>query len=285
MALTRWNRLRPVDAAVLIYNFTITLHILLSAGKLPDWSSLLIIHTAIFGGVVWLATNDFDSSNSIISWVKTLYPLALLVWFYPEVGLLRHTVIPQDLDPLLESWELAIFPYEFYISIPESLNMLKLEFLHASYFSYYLLFFIPVIAAQLRRYQRVNEYMFVVCASMFIHYWICILFPASGPIPLREEIMPSGILFIPIMNFIYSSAVNQGGAAFPSTHAAAAIICGWYAAFWFPKLKWFFVIVVSLILISTVACTYHYAIDTIAGTVTGIAALFGLKKLYGKLDS
>ena len=86
MALTVWKRLRPVDIAVLIYNFTITLHILISAGKLPDWSSMLIIHGAIFGGIAWLATTDDNNSSPLVQWIKIVYPVTLLVWFYPEVG-------------------------------------------------------------------------------------------------------------------------------------------------------------------------------------------------------
>ena len=284
MALTVWKRLRPVDSAVLIYNFTITLHILISAEKLPDWHFLLMIHAAIFAGITLLAVADGDNSSPLLVWLKVLYPVMLLGWFYPEVGLLRHTIIPHDLDPMLIRWELYIFPGELYISIPKSLNLLSLEILHAAYFSYYFLGFVPLIIAWKLRRGRIGEYLFVGCSSMFIHYWICILFPAAGPILIREEIMPSGILFIPIMDFIYSSAINQGGAAFPSTHAAAAVIAGWYSVQWFPKLKWFFITVVLLILISTVACTFHYTIDTIAGTLTGFAALFGLKKLYGELS-
>ncbi|MFQ6607508.1 MAG: phosphatase PAP2 family protein [Fidelibacterota bacterium] len=281
MAVTRWNRLRPVDVAVLVYNLTITVHILISAGKLPDWSFLLIIHAAIFAGIAWLITNN--NSPSLKTWLKTLYPIVLLVWYYPEVGLLRHTVIPQDLDPLLQRWELSIFPGELYTSLPKSLNLWSLEILHASYFSYYLLVFVPLLIAWKMKCKKIGEYLFVGCTSMFIHYWICILFPATGPINLRSETIPSGVLFIPIMNYIYSTAVNQGGAAFPSTHAAAAVIAGWYSAFWFPKLKWFFAMVVILILIATFACTFHYTIDTITGTLTGILALFGLKNLYAYL--
>mgnify|MGYP001158093602 FL=1 len=283
MALTVWKRLRPVDIAVLIYNFTITLHILISAGKLPDWSSMLIIHGAIFGGIAWLATTDDNNSSPLVQWIKILYPVTLLVWFYPEVGLLHHTVIPENLDPMLMSWELSIFPGELYVSIPKSLNLLSLEILHAAYFSYYFLGFVPLIIAWKLKRGRIGEYLFVGCSSMFIHYWICILIPADGPVHMRDGIMPSGILFIPIMESIYSSAANQGGAAFPSTHAAAAVIAGWYSVYWFPKLKWFFITLVLLILISTVACTFHYTIDTIAGTFTGFAALVGLKKLYREL--
>ena len=268
-----------IDRIVLIYNATITAHIIISIPRLPNWPFLLSVHLLIFI-VIWLiAKNDREKTGAFYPWIHTWYPLMLLLWYYPETGMLRHTVIPYDLDELLTSWETTFFPQRFYFTIPLTLSIPVLEVLHAFYFGYYLIFFLPALIAYKRQKSMVKEYIFVVTMTMLIHYWFVILFPASGPVPLRKEIIPDGVFFIPLMNFLYAN-IDQGGAAFPSTHAAAAVIASWYAIKFYPQATWFYTITLITILISTVLCSFHYTIDTVAGILTGIGCYHLGKKIY-----
>nr|MCS5659677.1 phosphatase PAP2 family protein [Dehalococcoidia bacterium] len=92
-----------------------------------------------------------------------------------------------------------------------------------------------------------------------------------------------GIIFIPLMNLIYSIG-ETGGAAFPSTHAASAVIATLYSCKMFPKVSRFIILWLFLILISTVVCTFHYTIDIIAGLFSGTLCLLIGKKLYEKIS-
>ena len=86
------------------------------------------------------------------------------------------------------------------------------------------------------------------------------------------------------MNLIYRLGENGGG-AFPSTHVAAAIIAFIYSTKFFKKGIWiigFFSLGIS---VATIYCSYHYAIDSVAGIITGVlfyyigkAVYYGLKK-------
>lgn len=279
MILSRFN---PADRIVLIYNATLSFHIMVTHSRLDHWLALLGVHLSIFLAVWLMARHDSNQTGSVVHWLHTWYPIILLLWFYPETGMLRHTIITRDLDPELVAWETALFPQRFYFTIPLMLNLPTLEFLHGVYFSYYLLMWLPAFMAYKRRPNTVHEYVFVLILTMVVHFWLNIVFPALGPTPLRQQVMPAGFLFIPIMDFIYAN-VDQGGAAFPSTHAAAAVIVARYAMRFFPNLKVLFVLWLFLILISTVVCTFHYTIDTIVGTITGALFLFWGKQIHEKI--
>jgi len=135
-----------------------------------------------------------------------------------------------------------------------------------------------------RQEPLVHEYLFVLLMAMLIQNWVVILFPAAGPVPLRSEVIPQGVFFIPIMNWIYRN-LDNGGGAFPSLHSSAALIAAWYATRFFPAWKFPLLLFLGLVLLATVAGSFHYPIDTLGGLVTGTVALLFLPKLYHTLHS
>ena len=154
--------------------------------------------------------------------------------------------------------------------------MVVLELLHAAYFSYYLLLFVPAILAVKRAAKLVDAYLFTLTACMMVHFLAAIAFPVSGPVPMRATVIPDGWVFIPLVDFHYVE-FDRGGLAFPSTHAAAAMVAPRYAVRLWPR--WWPLIATQLVLIllATFLCTFHYSVDTLAGVVTG-----GLFVLFGR---
>ena len=276
-------KLRPTDWAVILYNLSLTVFIFTARNKLDNWDYLIASHLIIMLLVWFIAWNNKFVATRLNRWVSLWYPIILILWFYPESGLLRHIIFPRDFDPELLLVETELFPQRYYFTVPLSLSVFTLEFFHAAYFSYYLLLWVPAMIAHHRQRSLVREYIFVLMTVMFVLFWITIVFPASGPIPLREHVIPEGIIFIPLMNLIYSIG-ETGGAAFPSTHAAAAVVATLYSCKMFPKASRFIILWLFLILISTVVCTFHYTIDTIAGMFSGTLCLLAGKKLYEKIS-
>lgn len=119
---------------------------------------------------------------------------------------------------------------------------------------------------------------------MFVHQWIFIFIPASGPVFLRGETMPEGFVFIPAMNWLYST-FDRGGGAFPSLHVAGAFVMVHYANRFFTKRYYSLNIYFVLISASTVICSFHYAIDVIAGAVTGWISLLIGSRIYSYFTS
>jgi membrane-associated phospholipid phosphatase len=265
-------RLEPTDWLCLGYHlgFFLLLAAAGPAGRLAAWRGWAVAHLATLAAIVWLATRP--SLPPGLALLRRWYPVLSLLWLYGEVGALRHLVVPADLDPLVAGWDAAIFRGEPHLALPRALPAWALEALHGVYASYYLLLFVPGLLATRRAAESVRRYVAVLNAAMLAHYLAGILVPVSGPVARRPEVIPPGELFIPMMDALYA-LFDRGGMAFPSTHVAASVIAAAFAGRWFPRARLWLWALAAAVAFSTVACCYHYAIDTVAGAATGALAL------------
>lgn len=269
------------DRLVVVYDLGVLALILASAPHLSDWGSRAAAHLGVIAGVWLLARFDpgadpeAGASRSAVRFAHLWYPVFLFIWLYGEAGELRHLLVPHDLDPLVLAWETRLFPGRLYTLGPRLLGVPALEVLHSAYFSYYLLLAVPGMLAQLLRprlMEEIERYLFVLTLCMLSLYSLSFLFPTAGPLAFRRALMPAGVFFIPLMNDLYG-AFDHGGLAFPSIHAAAAIVAGWYAGRFFPRWRPLFAAQVLLLLAATVLCSYHYTVDTVAGVASGVVFL------------
>ena len=240
------------------------------AGRLEAWRGWAVGHLVSLVAIVWLTTRRELSPP--LALLRRWYPLLSLLWLYGEVGALRHLVVPTDLDPLFARWDAALFRGEPHLALPRALPVWALETLHGVYASYYLLLFVPGLLAMRRAAGEVRRYIAVLNAAMLAHYVVGMLLPVSGPVARRPEVIPPGELFIPMMDALYAW-FDRGGMAFPSTHVAAAVIAAAFAGRWYPRARALFWALAAAIAFSTVACCYHYAIDSAAGAMTGALAV------------
>lgn len=280
--------LNLTDKVILFYLGTIILHAIIRMNRLPSttwcngWQLHVGVNLLVAVGILLLAGLAYKRNTPCLRFTHTFYPVFLLIWLYPETGLLRHTVIPNDLDALVLRWNQTLFLGNWYQTIPTRLNLFWLEVIHGAYFLYYLSLGLFAMVAYRRQESLVHEYLFVLIMAMLVQNWVVILFPATGPVPLRGEVIPQGVFFIPVMNWIYRN-LDNGGGAFPSLHSSAALIVVWYATRFFPAWKLPLFLFLVLVLFSTVAGSFHYPIDTFGGLVTGTLALVFLPKLYHTL--
>jgi membrane-associated phospholipid phosphatase len=282
--------LNLTDKVILLYLGTIIIHAIISMNRLPStswydgWRLHVGVNLLIAVGILLLAGLTHKRNSTWLRFTHTFYPVFLLIWLYPETGLLRHTVIPNDLDAVVLRWNRALFLGDWYQTIPTRLNLFWLEVFHGAYFLYYISLGLFAMLAYRRQVPLVYEYLFVLITAMLLQNWVVILFPAAGPVPLRPEVIPQGVVFIPVMNWIYRN-LDNGGGAFPSLHSSAALIVVWYGTRFFPTRKLPLFLFLGLVLISTVVGSFHYPIDTVSGMVTGTLALLFLPRLYHTLHS
>jgi membrane-associated phospholipid phosphatase len=114
--------------------------------------------------------------------------------------------------------------------------------------------------------------MFVLCNTFYICFLIFIFFPVVGARSFWLSEITSGQLFIPIMNTIYDHFEINGGAV-PSSHVAVATVVLYYAHKYVPRTTAIYGPICVSLMISTVYCRYHYAIDVIAGIVVAVATI------------
>ena len=94
----------------------------------------------------------------------------------------------------------------------------------------------------------------------------------------RDWIILHGIVFMPLMNFIYY--YDQGGGSFPSLHCAAAALVTTFWARLFPQWQTPLLLFLITVLLSTVIFAFYYPIDTLVGTITGLICVQFVPKLY-----
>ncbi len=122
--------------------------------------------------------------------------------------------------------------------------------------------------------------MFTLCNSFYVYYLIYLALPVVGATSLVPAESPAGGPFAHLMRVIYDN-FEPPGASFPSSHVGIAVLVLIFA---FRHVSWrvsliYAVVCVSLTL-STVYCRYHYAIDVIAGLVSGVALTICWRHLF-----
>jgi membrane-associated phospholipid phosphatase len=260
------------DRVVLAYDLALVPIVLLAQPTVAGWQALLAFHLALPPAVLWLAARAArPEASGLTRFLHRWYPMLLLLVLYPEAGLLRHVFFDHDLDPALARLDGRLFPGEPHLWGPRHLPVGVLEAAHAVYFSYYLLLFVPALAAARRAPRAAKQYVYAVVTSLLVHYLFAIAVPTSGPFAERAASMPRGWLFLPLMGGIYTG-FDRGGLAFPSTHAAAGLLAALFAARLYPRHRAWCLAWGAAVVVSTVVCGYHYTIDTVAGVGTGLAS-------------
>ncbi|MFQ6678806.1 MAG: phosphatase PAP2 family protein [Fidelibacterota bacterium] len=271
--------LNPIDKLILLYELLLSAHILLFYNNISDWTGHLHLNLIISVWVMLSAWSVEHYDRQPFKFIHTFYPIFLLALHYPQACQLRYSVTPYNLDYIISKWDLLIFQIPLYKVIPATFNQIGMELWHFIYFSYYLMLGVPAWLVYKSRHPKILEYIFVITLTSIIHQWLIIIIPADGPVPMRPEVIPEGIFFIPLMDFIYQ--LDAGGGAFPSLHVAGALITTLYANKFLPKLKPIWIIAFVAIAFSTFVCSYHYPLDGLVGGITGWICYIYLPRIYG----
>jgi membrane-associated phospholipid phosphatase len=114
--------------------------------------------------------------------------------------------------------------------------------------------------------------VFQLSSLFYVCYFIFILLPVEGPIALRNEYYHQEGLFRTLVDLIYAKGENPG-AAFPSSHVAAAFLVAWWGSTHFKRMKIFYWLTFLFLSISTVYCMFHYAVDVMGGVLLALFAI------------
>jgi membrane-associated phospholipid phosphatase len=199
----------------------------------------------------------------------------LLIFYYEETEKLNHMIVPYSMDPLFAHLEGVIFGFqpalEFYKWIPHPLFS---EYMHFSYFSYYLL--IPGLGIPLwfgRRHKEYDSFIFGCLLTMTFCFTFFIFVPCSGPwyyfTEKTQRWQFPGYFFVKIMEIILRYGEIANG-AFPSSHVAMATVILLCSLGYHRLIFWIMLPFVISLFASTVYTQAHYLIDVPAGFIVGL---------------
>lgn len=226
--------------------------------------------------------------------------MALLSWWYPDTYELNR-MLP-NLDHVFAQAEQTVFGCQpallFHEAVPWSIAS---ELFDMGYAAYYPMIAVAAIYYFIWRYREYERAAFVIMASFFTYYVIFVLVPVTGPTfyynavgidKIADGIFPNlGDYFNAHRDCLPSPGYTDGifyqlvedakaagerpTAAFPSSHVGIStviMLLVWHAKN--RRLLWTVTPFYVLLCLATVYIQAHYAIDAIAGLVSGALLYF-----------
>jgi membrane-associated phospholipid phosphatase len=258
--------------------------IVLWGRAIPRWPAIVTAHIALCVFLMSLRrrTPLPRSLSAVLDW----HALALFPILYKEVQVLAAAVGDWRLTAVVSAAEARLFRGQPSLYLSERLSVVALsEYLHFCYLAYLLL--IPGVAAYwylTKQRAAFHELMLLLAIVMFGSYFVFILWPVDSPFYRFDLIGPplAGHFFFDLVHFVSSRGGARGG-AFPSAHAAGAVVL-WLVAFRHQRrLAILLTPVIAGLLVATVYGRFHYALDTIAGVGLAFAVVGAYRRARGPL--
>lgn len=214
--------------------------------------------------------------------IREIYPLFLLPGLYGELDFLNAGL--PAYDQVVQRWELLLFgtqiSQEGWRSAP---SWFWSTVLHAAYLSYYLIVSAPALYFAWRGdLAGVRRFVLVVMTTFVICYLAFIFFPVAGP---YYAFSPPPAWFTDNLpaRLVYEALASGSsyGAAFPSSHVAAALAATLAAARVSRRMGLLLLIPTVLLTVGVVYCQMHYGIDAVAGLAVGGVVSWGLGERLG----
>jgi membrane-associated phospholipid phosphatase len=259
---------------------------LLLAMGLFAWGGVwgqVVLHALLAAFLIYLHRGGGD--NPRLRMVHKAYPVVLLPFFYGELGPLNRIASGTFYDKTVQGWEVGLFGQSPAMWLCNVLPFLWFsELLHICYLTYYFLF--PAVAIYLGRRGRYRDFQ-IACWSclttMIVNMMITVPFPVKGPRPLFPDLPLA--LRGPVWHFAHTYVLSHAadGAAFPSSHCSLAVVTA-LIAYRYTRPIWIpIAIIAALIVIATVYCRFHYAVDAMAGIALAILGAWLGPLTYNRL--
>lgn len=263
--------LNIIDHCTFAYNGVVLALVLLFHSRIPQWHLLMLPNIIAIAVVLILALVVGDRAALVLRLVRNLAPLGLFLPMYVQIGSINHVVFPGFLDPLFSRIEEGIFGFQPAVVLAQRFpqNWIA-EYMHFAYATYYVLFPGLAVFLYLRREKRAFlDFMFSLCATMYVCLLTFIFLPVRGAASFGLSDAPesASLPFTAVMAWIYRHFEIEGG-AFPSSHVAVAALVLYYTVRYARSAAWVVGPLAISLMVSTVYCRYHYAIDILAGLAT-----------------
>ena len=251
---------------VLIVYLGVT-ELVLLAGHARASMTGLVLHTlvlATFVAAAWLPT--------VPRWLRRWAPLIALLFLYAELPMLASAAGRLRLyDGAVLRWEQALFGAQPSLTWATAAPSRILgEVLHAGYLSYYaIIFVVPGILYLSRRLADFDEAVFVLMATFVTCFVWYIVFPVAGPRYVFASRVSGDGFFRHIVTAVLEARSSRG-TAFPSSHVAVATAQSILAVRYFRGRGVAVACATVLLACGAVYGGFHYAVDVLAGAVTGL---------------
>ncbi|MDR1743327.1 MAG: phosphatase PAP2 family protein [Dysgonamonadaceae bacterium] len=301
-ALRRWKTtFFTMEKLTIVYALVSGLIVVGLWRQLDDPMRQILARIIIVGIIIVLSFSDKLFRNKKFSgFIRVCFQLSLLSYWYPDTYELNKFF--PNLDSLFASLEQSVFGFQPALDFaPRFPSLWISEAFHLGYFSYYPIICLVTSYCYFFRPNDFKRFSMLLLGSFFVYYLIYIFLPVAGPqfyfyaigmknvqaanfpaigdyFRYHRELLPN---FHQTDGFFYrlvemsQKAGERPTAAFPSSHVGISTVL----TLWLLRnnLKWGFLLIPFYVLLcgATVYIQAHYAIDVLAGWITGFL-FFGL---------
>ena len=238
--------------------------------------------------------------------LRVAVQVSLLAWWYPDTYELNRSL--PNLDHLFATWEQQLFGCQPALLFSQWIsNPVFSELMDLGYASYYPLIVVVLVFYFFFRNKDFTKAAFILLASFYAYYVIYDLLPVTGPQyyygaigldKVAQAVFPNvGDFFSTHSERMVSPGWTEGlfyqlvegahnsgerpTAAFPSSHVGCTMVIVLLA--WYSRNRNLFYFVLPFFVLMFFATVYiqaHYAIDAIAGLVSGTILFYVFSMLY-----
>ena len=284
--LTTWRRhvvqrFTAVDLVTLLYVAIATAAVLAFSGSdHAGWDWLLTAHVLLVALV--LLAPAARQAGPVGRFLGDWYPMLLLGGLYAEVGVLNVDLAYQH-DQVIQRLELWVFGSQLsYRWIREMPNRLLSWLLHGCYLAYYAILYASPLGLWLSgRRDAARRTIFAVMVTFYICYVVFLFFPVAGPryaFDLAHN-AATGVWPARAAQWLLDRG-DSWGAAFPSSHVAAAVVAALCALRYSRPLGLLLAPLTLGLVLSVVYGQFHYAVDAVAGLIVAAGVLVS-QYVYG----
>jgi hypothetical protein len=218
--------LKPVDKVFGGYLGFITVLILVR-GPFRDASNGWMLGMHVLFGILLYLFTKLQEEDRIGQIIRNLYPLAMFLVLYAEIGLLNAQFPAESVfanDDVIQRWEEFIFQSQIsYTWLRQYPSVFWSGLLHLAYFGYYpIVVFGPLLVALRRSGRDVRAVLLGTSIAFVICYVTFVLYPVAGPCsshlhPARERVLVRSRI----------SFVTCRGHRRDNAGAVARVACSW----------------------------------------------------------
>jgi membrane-associated phospholipid phosphatase len=260
----------PADRLLAAYFIAGAAGIALRRDHVAGWQYFRLLHAACIVVIVG-RVRTAKRWPAAHAW----YPLAMAILIFEEVALLNFMFVGEWQDRHVLEVEETLFGEPPTQWLARFASPLMTELLAVGYFSYYVI--LPAVGVVLYRRRGTaafEAFMAATVLAFMVCYAIFVTFPTEGPRHTLRHLHTEPLSGGPVWSAVrlIQSSAGVHGNAFPSAHAAGAMVALVFAWRYAQTLAWWILPFVVLMCVGAVHLRYHYASDMIAGVLIGTIA-------------
>jgi membrane-associated phospholipid phosphatase len=274
-------KLAPLDRVTLGYVAAVELALVYLAldGNAPYWPWMAAAHALL--GICALIAPYARHAGRLGGFLGDWYTMLLIPALYGAIGIINLEEA-RAYDHVVQRLEQVVFGSQVsYRWIREFPNPAFSWIMHVCYLAYVLILYSSPLALWISgRRDAARRTLFAVVLSFFVCYLAFILFPVAGPRYLFDLAHNAATSVGPAR--LTQWVLDHGdawGAAFPSSHVAAAVVATGMAYRSWRRLGLVLAPFTAGLVLSVVYGQFHYGVDALTGLVVAgtVLALVGMR--------